>query len=370
MKFTVQKENIQNGLNAVIKAVATRAIQPVLSNVLIETVDDNLIRFCATDLDISIEVKVNATILEQGSITLPAKKLFEIISKLPNKTVSFELSTDNNLTKINCGNAKFDLLGISSSEFPLIVQPESDDFIEVEIETLLKAVKQSAFAVANYDGNNILSGIYFQLFENNLEMAATDGNRMSRVIKTVNNPENKEYKVVIPSRTLVEFSKILAGSTDETVKITIKSGQILFKLSDRGITSRLLEGQYPKYQQLIPSSYNIFAYAEKDSVIEALERTATMVNERTSIIKMNFSQNLLTLSADTPELGDSSDCLDIEYDAEDLVIAFNYKYVLDALKVIETDRVKIELGGSLSSALFKSDDQDSFLCLIMPVQIK
>ena len=315
-----------------------------------------------------LEVKVSATIIEQGSITLPAKKLFEIVSKLPNKPVNFELSPENNLTKITCGNAKFDLIGISSSEFPLIVQPESDDFIDVNIETLLKAVKQSVFAVANYDGNNILSGIYFQLSENSLEMAATDGNRLARVIKEVNNPEHKEYKVVIPSRTLVEFTRILTGSTDEDVKITIKSGQILFKLTDRCITSRLLEGQYPKYQQLIPSSYSIFAYAEKDAVIEALERTATMVNERTSIIKMTFFDNSLTFSADTPELGDSSDCIDVEYSSEEIVIAFNYKYVLDALKVIETDRVKVELGGALSSALFKSDDQDNFLCLIMPVQ--
>lgn len=370
MKFTVQKEIIQNGLNAVIKAVATRAIQPVLSNVLIETLDNNLIRLCATDLDISIEVKVPCTVLEQGSITLPAKKLFEIVSKLPDKNVNFELLTENNLTKITCGNAKFDIIGISSSEFPLIVQPESDDYIQVNIETLLKSVKQTVFAAANYDGNNILSGIFFKLSGESLEMAATDGNRLSKVIKNVTNQEGKEYEVVIPSRTLVEFSRILTGSNDENVQITIKSGQILFKLSDRCITSRLLEGQYPKYQQLIPSSYNIFALMEKDLLIEALERTATMVNERTSIIKMGFSKNSLTLSADTPELGDSSDIIEIEYNSDDINIAFNYKYVLDSLKVIESDKVKIELGGALSSALFKSDDEDNYLCLIMPVQVR
>lgn len=370
MLFNIQKENIYNALNAVIKATATRGIQPVLSNVLIETIDNDQIKLCATDLDISIEVKIPAMITTPGSITLPAKKLVEIVTKLPNQSIQFDLNQENNLTEIICGKSKFDLIGISSSEFPVITHLESPDFIDIEIVTLLKAIKETVFAAATYDTNNVLSGIFFQIKDNTLEMAATDGNRLAKTLKTIENNEGKEYSVVIPSRTLNEFARILTGVSDNKVAITIKNAQISFKLTDRVLTSRLLEGQYPKYTQLIPANYETVALADKDALIAALERTATLVNERTSIVKMVLNDNKLELLAETPDLGDSSDQIDVEYNGEELKIAFNYKYVLDTLKVLDSDKVKIELSSSLSPTLFKPDSEEDYLCLIMPVQIR
>jgi len=370
MRFIVQKEDIYNGLNAVIKATATRGIQPVLSNVLIETVDDGKIKLCATDLEISIEVKINANIEEQGSITLPAKKLYEIITKLPNKPVMFSLNSENNLTVIKCENSKFDLIGISASEFPPITYPESGESIEIEISPLLNSVKKTVFSAATYDTNNVLSGVYFNINGDKLEMAATDGNRLSRVIENIVNKENKEYSIVIPSRTLIEFSRIISGSNEKNVSITVKNGQISFKLENKFITSRLLEGNYPKYQQLIPSSYLIVAVSNRENLISALDRTATMVNERTSIVKLVFTENKLSLSADTPDLGDSQDEIEVEYKGEELKIAFNYRYILDALKAMDDEKIRIELGGPLSSALFKPESEESFLNLIMPVQVR
>ncbi|OGH99403.1 MAG: DNA polymerase III subunit beta [Candidatus Melainabacteria bacterium GWF2_32_7] len=370
MLFTIQKENIYNALNAVIKATATRGIQPVLANVLIETIDSDQIKLCATDLDISIEVNIPAEIITTGSITLPAKKLVEIVTKLPNQPIKFDLNHENNLTEITCGKSKFDLIGISSSEFPTISHIESEDSIEIEIEPLLKAIKETVFAAATYDTNNVLSGIFFQVKNNLLEMAATDGNRLTRTVKNINSLDGKEYSIVIPARTLNEFSRILTGTSDEKVSITIKSAQISFKLTDRVLTSRLLEGQYPKYTQLIPSNYEILAKADKNLLIAALERTSTLVNERTSIIKLIFNDNQLELLAETPDLGDSSDQIDIDYAGDELKIAFNYKYILDTLKVLDSDNVKIELGTSLSPTLFKPDSDEDYLCLIMPVQIR
>lgn len=370
MLFTVKKENIYNALSAVSKATATRGIQPVLSNVLIETVDNNQIKLCATDLDISIEVTIPADITNSGSITLPAKKLAEIVTKLPNQPVQFSLNDENNLTKINCGNSKFDLIGISSSEFPSISHLNSDEFIEIQIEPLLKGIKETVFAAATYDTNNVLSGVYFQINDNKLEMAATDGNRLTRTIKNITNQDNREYSIIIPARTLIEFARILMGTSDENVVIVIKGGQISFKLKDRILTSRLLEGQYPKYSQLIPANYEKLAKAEKDLLTSALERTSTLVNERTSIIKLIFNDNTLQLLAETPDLGDSSDQIDVEYTDEELKIAFNYKYILDILKVLDSSKVKIELSGALSPTLIKPDSEDDYLCLIMPVQIR
>lgn len=369
MQFTIQKDVIYNGLNVVGKAAASRGIQPVFSNILIETIEDNQLKLCATDLDISIEINIPAIIVKNGSITLPAKKISEIISKLPNEAVSFNLNEDNNLMEIKCVKSKFDIKGISAAEFPVIEYPESDDCINVDINPLLKAIKQTTFATATYDTNNVLSGVLFKINENNLEMAATDGNRLTRVKEKIQNNENKDYSVVIPSRTLKEFAGILSGIEDKIVAITVKNGQISFKLKDRYITSRLIEGQYPAYEQLIPKDYQIKAIADKNLLTNAIDRASTMVNERTNIVKFNFSEDKLKLTADTPDLGDSCDEIDIEFSSEELKIAFNHKYIQDFLKVVDSDKVLIELNGSLGGTLFKPADEDDFLCLIMPVQV-
>jgi len=369
MIFNVQKDVINNALGVVTKAAAIRGIQPVLSNVLLETVDEKEIKLCATDLDIYIEMKIPAIITETGSITVPARKLNEIISKLPNESINFNVEKETNTVKIKCGSSKFDIKGISASEFPPVEQPESEDFIEIEIDPFLKAVKQTIFATATYDINNVLSGIFCKISENTLEMVALDGNRLARVIEKIENKDKKSFSAVIPSRTLKEFSSILSGSEDEKVMISVKNSQILFKLNDRYITSRLIEGQYPKYEQLIPKNYTKNAVINKDNFILVLDRVATMVNERTNIVKMFFTKNNLKVTADAPDLGDSCDEVEVNYTEEDLTIAFNYRYIQDFLKVTDAEEVKIEFDGPLSGTLFKTGDDSDVLCLIMPVQV-
>ncbi|MDD3013808.1 MAG: DNA polymerase III subunit beta [Candidatus Gastranaerophilales bacterium] len=370
MQFTVQKENLYTGLNTTIRAIAVKNIRPVLSNVLIETIDENFIKISATDLDLSIIINIPALIVIPGSITLPARKLIEIVSKLPDKPVNFTLNTENNIVNITCEKSKFDLLGIPAGEFPPILQLESNESVDIEIEPLLKAIKQTAFTSANYDSNNVLSGVFCLIKDNSLEMVATDGNRLSKSVKTITNKENKEYSIIIPSRTLVEFTRVLSGVNNDTVSVTVQNNQISFNLQDRQLISRLLDGQYPKYNQLIPSNYEVLAKIDKTQLISSLERTSTMVNERTSIVKLIFTGNNLQLMAETPDLGDSSDQIDIEYQGDELKIAFNYKYILDVLNVLDSDNIKIELSGSLSATLIKPDSEEDYLYLIMPVQIR
>lgn len=369
MKFTVERDFINNALNVVSKAAAVRGIQPVLSNVFIETIDSAEIKLCATDLDISIEMKLSADVSEEGSITLPAKKITEIISKLPNEKVSFKLEKESNSVEIKCGKSKFDVKGISGSEFPPIEYPESDDFIEVEIEPLLKAVKQTIFATATYDMNNVLSGVFCKIEGNNLEMAALDGNRLARIKEEIENSDEKNFSVIIPSRTLKEFVNILSGTEDEKVAITVKNGQILFKLKDRYMSSRLIEGQYPNYEQLIPASNNKKAIIDRNKFLSSLDRVATMVNERTNIIKMSFNKDNLKITADTPDLGDSCDEIPVEYNSENIDVAFNYRYIQDFLKVLDVENIFIEMDSSLSGVLYKSENEKDAICLIMPVQL-
>lgn len=369
MKFSTEKDILNNALNIVSKAAAVRGIQPVLSNVLIETLDNNEIKLCATDLDISVEMNISAENTEQGSITLPAKKLTEIISKMPNEKINFSLEKEGNTAEIKCGSSKFDIKGISGSEFPPIEYPESDDYVEIEIDPLLRAVKQTLFATATYDMNNVLSGVFCKIEENTLEMAALDGNRLAKIKEVIENQDEKSFSVIIPSRTLKEFTNLLAGVEDEKVSITVKNGQILFKLSDRYIASRLIEGQYPNYEQLIPINNEKKAKINRSKLLSSLDRVATMVNERTNIVKFSFNRDSLKITADTPDLGDSCDELLVDYKSDSLDIAFNYRYVQDFLKVIEAENIIIEMDGSLSGVLYRSENENDAICLIMPVQL-
>lgn len=372
MKFNIEKNALLQGLRMVEKITLQRGIQPVLANILMEAVDGRTLKLTSTDLDILIKCNVKATIKEEGSITLPAKKLLEIVSKLPDKAINFVLG-ENNVVEITCGNSKFDIVGIDANEFPQVLDEEllnSPDKIDVEIKPFLKAVKQTVFSTASYDTNNILSGVYCKIINNELEMAATDGNRLSRIVEKVSTTDDKDISVVIPSKTLNELVRLIADSDDDKFSILVKKGQILFKLDDRVLLSRLLEGQYPKYQQLIPEKGEKIAVVDREELISALDRASTMVNERTSIVKFTFSDNKLLLKADTSDAGSSMDLVEVEYKEEELIIAFNYKYVLEALKIMDSEKVRIDLNSSLSATLFKPFNDENYICLVMPVQIR
>lgn len=372
MEFVIKKEDLFNGLKVVERATAMKGLQPVLANILIETIDKSTIKLTATDLDLTIISNVQAQIKEEGKITLPAKKLSDIVTRLSDNLINFKLNSDTNVVNLTCKNTKFDIIGISASEFPITsenIQFIEENAIEIELKPFEKAIRQAGFAAAGYESNNLLSGVVCDISENTLEMASTDGNRLARVREKIKN-KGKTGQFIIPSRTLQEFEKMSSFIDEEFVKIFTDKTKLIIKSENIIVISRLMEGQYPKYNQLIPQENSKEAIVNISQLISSLERVAIMVNERTSIVKFEFNNNKLVLKADTPDTGASEDEIDIEYGAEELKIAFNYKYVLDSLKHMETTEVKIGLNTSLSATVLKPNSEDDYICLIMPVQIR
>lgn len=373
MEFTIEKESLLTNLKIVEKTTVARGIQPVLSNILINASSDNFITFSATDLDISIMSKTIASVQTPGKITLPAKKLSEIVSKLSNKPIVFSLNGETNVVNIICGNSKFELIGISADEYPSLITEEDikdRESVEIDLNPFIKSIKYTAFSAANYENRNIISGVFCSISKDNIEMAATDGNRLTRIVEKITNEKDADISCVIPSKTLQEFLRISSFLNDEKLSLIIEKTRIVFKTSSMIMTSRLLEGEYPPYKQLIPQSCEKNALISREEMISALERVAVMVNERTNIVKFIFGENTLFLKADTPDAGLGEDSISAEYSDEELTIAFNYRYVLDSLKIMESEKVKIGLGGSLSATLFRPDSDDDYLCLIMPIQIR
>ncbi len=373
MKFIIRKEDLLNGIRIVERATSQKAVQPVLYNILIETLENNKIRLSATDLVLTVITTVDAQVQEQGKITLPAKKLNEIVSKLGNDLVTFESENDNTNVSITCQKSKFDIIGISANEFPAdIFNYEIDDSkcFDVELKPFLKGIHLAGFAAASYEVSNLLSGIVCDFNNGILEIASTDGNRLARVREKITSDISEQTQLIIPSRTLNELLKMSSFIEEDSIKICKDKSTIIFKSEKITTISRLLEGQFPRYNQLIPSESPKQAVINVSQLISALERVSVMVNDKTSIVKMLFANNELTLSADTPDAGKSEDKIDIEYDAEELLIAFNYRFVLDALRIIESDKVIIGLKAPLSATVLKPQSEDDFICLIMPVQIR
>ncbi len=371
MEFLVKKEDLFNGIKIVERATAMKGLQPVLANILIETINKTTLKLSATDLDLTVITTIQAQVEKEGKITLPAKTLSEIVTRLSEGLISFSKSTETNTVEIKSKNSKFEIIGISATEFPLIpdVEIKEENSVEIEMKPFTKAIRQAGFSAAGYETNNLLSGVVCDISENTLEMASTDGNRLSRVREKIEN-SNKTSNLIIPSKTLQEFIKMSSFIQEDKIKIYTDKTKLIIKSEDITMISRIMEGQYPKYNQLIPQDSPKEAIIKIGQLIAAIERVAIMVNEKTSIIKMEFSSNKLVLKADTPDAGASEEEIDIDYKFEELNIAFNYRYLLECLKNMETEEVKIGLNSSLSATILKPNNEDDYICLIMPVQIR
>lgn len=374
MEIILNKEDFSNGIKIVEKIASQKAIQPILSNILIETTSNDRIRMCTTDLTLSINCKTNAQVIEQGAITLTAKKVSEIVSKISSTEITLKTIEDTDNVKIKSGKTEFDLIGLNANDFPDILDDLSQvDFQKIVLDKneFLKAIKQVIFAVSQQETQVVLTGVCFTIENNTIEVAATDGNRLTRVRKELNETFDIPLSFIVPAKTLQEVQRISSLVEDENITLKVHKNKILFEFENLIFQSKLIEGVYPKYQQLIPSSNDKKIVVNRAELINSIDRVSIMVNERTNVIRFDFSQGQLEIMADRPDAGRSKDYIDIEYNQEDMLTAFNYKYVLDGLKNMDSKNIVIEISDVLAASIFKPQEDDSdYICLIMPVKVQ
>lgn len=374
MEIVLNKEDFSNGIKIVEKITSQKAIQPILSNILIETVSSDRVKFCATDLNLAINYKISAQVEKEGSITLSAKKLSEIVSKLSSTEVTLKIQEDTDNVKIKSGKTEFDMIGLCATEFPKVL----DEVVNPETKTIVlnknefsKAIKQVIFAVSQQETQAVLTGVCFNIENNILELAATDGNRLTRIQKEIDTTVEETINFIVPAKTLAEVQRISSIIEDENITLKVQKNKILFEFENLAFQSRLIDGIYPKYQQLIPNASDKKIIVDRAELINSIERVSVMVNDRTNVVKFNFSAGQLEIMADTPEAGRSKDYIDIQYDFDDMLTAFNYKYVLDGLKNMDSKNVEIEISDVLAASIFKpQDDKNNYICLIMPVKVQ
>ncbi len=415
MHFAVQRDTLVRALKDVTSALATRVVQPILSNVLIESIDETTVKFQATDLDLSIETKTQAVVYTQGSITLPGKKLLEVVSKLPNELVSFQINPEDCETRITCKRAKFTITGLAAGDYPRITEVRPDTSVVMPSQILKKSIAQTSFAAASYDASSILGGVYILLDGSIFECTATDGSRLAHrheelhallpVRKRVEEDKETEsqsatatldkpfsLRSIIPAKACAEIIKLLdaqdsvkgsssskedesgkedkSGGSSREVRIGMVEGQITFETDTHFLSTRLISGEYPRYHELFPNDYKFLATFDRDELVKAIDRVAVMSDDRTHLVKLHFEGDTLQISANTPDVGRASEELPVEFEGEPMDVAVNVKYILDVLQRLTVTSIRLEMTGSLKPLILKGVGDDQYKYLLMPVQAR
>lgn len=374
MKFKINKDHFSNGLQQVLNVVATRSTMPILSNVLIEAADGH-ISLTTTNLDLGIRCRIKAEIEIPGGITLPVRKLATIVRELPQADVFVEIG-DNNQTKITSGGSLFKIMGISTEEFPPLPTFENRHVFELGQEEVVNMLKSVSYGQSTDENRYILNGVYFNFADDKVTLVATDGRRLALTALDIEISEENAGSLILPAKTVAELERLLGKG--EKVKIAFSDRQVAFEVSigessDTGLTdqlylvSKIVEGNYPNYRQVIPKETEHRVKIERELMLECVRRAALVTSDKSNSVKLKVSKNLLEISGSSSEYGESHESMAIAYDGPEVQVAFNPQFLMEPLKALTKDEVFFEFKDELSPGLFKT--LDNFICVIMPLRL-
>ncbi len=381
MKLVCAQTEFNSALQLVSRAVASRPTHPVLANVLL-TADQGTERLSLTgfDLNLGIQTSFSATIETSGAITLPAKLLVEIVARLSTDSPITLISDDlgENVELIS-SNGSYQMRGMSSDDYPELPLVQSGRAFKVNRHSLIKALKSTIFASSSDEAKQLLTGVHLSFNGCEMISAATDGHRLAVLnikdaLESESANEIDDFAITLPSRSLREVERLMNSLRDnDTVSLFCDQGQVVFLSSDQVITSRTLEGDYPKYSQLIPSEFSRKIYINRNSFIQSLERVAVLADQLNNVVKITLDEKseIMKVTADAQDVGSGSESIPIKFIGESIQIAFNVRYVLEGLKSIDSDLVVLNCNSPNTPVILSAENSDSgFLYLVMPVQIR
>lgn len=363
MKFTCSKSNLLTGVQIVSKAVPNKTTMSILECILVDATSDS-IKLTANDMELGIETVIEGNIIEKGIIALDAKLFLEIVRKLPDNDITVE-SDASYKTTITCEKAKFNIIGKPGDDFTYLPKIEKLDSIMVSQFTLKEIIRQTIFSIADNDTNKLMTGELFEVNDNILKVVALDGHRISvRKIALKNSYDNK--KVVVPGKTLNEVSKILPGDTDKDVVIFFTDKHIVFEFDNTVVVSRLIEGDYFNIDHMLSSDYETKVKINKKEFYDCIDRATLLVKEgdKKPII-LNITDESLELKISST-IGSMNESIDISKNGKDLMIGFNPKFLIDALRVIDEEEIDIYLVNPKTPCFIK-DKENKYTYMILPV---
>ncbi len=366
MRFVCNQQVLAKALNIVLKAVTPRTTIPILKGLLL-TVDNNgILKMIASDMDLSIERKIQVHSAEEGSIVVSAKLFNDIIRKLPNDDV--EVTEENNTVTIRCLSSEFTIVGQPAEEFPSIGTVNSDERIKFDKAAIKEMIKKTSFSASIEESKGIIVGILIEMEDDYLSMVALDGFRMAVTKEKKANNDSK--KIVISAKIMNEIYKIFTETVeDEDVEMILDDKKAVFLMEDTKIVSRIMEGEFIKYKGIIPKEYSSKLIIDRLELLDSIERASLLAREgRNNLVKLSLEEDGLVITSSSEE-GNVIEKVNAHKEGNDLLIGFNAKYIIDALKVIDDEEIVMEFGSNVNPCLIKPIEGDQFLYLILPVRI-
>mgnify|MGYP000959911634 FL=1 len=374
MKFTCLQDNLSKGLGIVSRAVSARSTLPVLGNILLAT-DHAQVRLSATNLELAVTCWIGAKIEDEGSVTLPAKTLVDLVNTLPGEPVSLALTARTQTVNLNCGRIKASIKGIDAQEFPNIPPADLDKSIQLNVEDLRSMIQSVIFAAATDETRPVLTGVLARLEGNRFVLAASDGFRVAERTAYLSSPAVDPITAIIPARALAELARIIDPEQPVYMQLPPGRGQVIFHNGTVELVAQLIEGAFPVYQGIIPKSYRTRTVVGTDEFRKACRSSDIIAREaaHTTRLKIKPGEELtpghVTISATAAETGDNVADLDATIEGDAVEIAFNVKYLVDVLGVIDTPNVALETAGATSPGVIKPVGRDDYLYIVMPMHL-
>jgi len=365
MEILVPKNNLLKGLSLAGNVTSNKTnTLPILSNILIETLNDGKIRLVGTDLEVGISTIFNATIIKEGSITIPAKKIQEIVRELPEGDVEISVAK-NNAINIRAGKSFFKIMGLSKEDYPKLPEIDEKNAIEFEQAMIKESLSLTCFAISHDETRYVLNGVLVSVKAGKIKFVATDGRRLAYMDKELKNGVKQEFDMIIPTKAVHELLKIL--SWEGNMKIIPSKNQVIFQVEDTQIISRVIEGNFPNYEQVIPKGEKTTSSANREEFLQAVRRTALLTSADSPAVKLDFVKGKILISSRSPNLGEAKEELAADVKGDDIAIGFNPHYLIDVLKNLDVDEVLFSLTDPDKPGLVKG--KDGYLYVIMPMQL-
>lgn len=374
MKFKINRDHFVTGLQQVLNVVGTRAAMPILSNVLIRA-DGDHISLTTTNLDLGIRCQIKADVTEPGAITLPVRKLATIVRALPSMEVQVSAS-DESQAKITSGGSQFRIMGLGEDNFPTLPSFADQHVFNMSQAELAQMLKSVSYAQSSDENRYILNGVYFHFANEKLTLVATDGRRLALISKEMGVSEENSGQLILPAKTVAELERLLGQG--EEVRITFSDRQVAFTIQigkdseSSGLAdsiylvSKIVEGNYPNYEQVIPKQTEHRIKIERELLLECVQRASLVTSDKNTSIQIDVKPNLLEITGQSPDFGESHETMAIQYEGPEVKVSFNPQYMMDPLKALTKDEVFFEFKDELSPGVFRT--LESFLCVVMPLR--
>lgn len=365
MRFLCPQKVLMQGISIVQKSVSTKTTLPILKGICLEAAANKL-KLVGTDLEIGIENSIEVEVLDEGSAVIDARLLGEIVRKLPDSEVEVTL-LDNNQIKIKCENSEFNILSLSATDFPELPTIEEEDAYTIPQDLFRNMIRQTVFSTSQDESRPILTGVLMEIEGGVLNMVALDGYRLALRKGKIESPYN--YKVVIPGKTLNEVSRVMNVDEDDPIHIVITENHTLFTIGNTRLISRLLEGEFINYKQILPKEYKSRVKINTKSLLNSIERASLLAKEgKNNLVKFMIKDEVITITSNS-ELGKVHEEISINLEGADLEIAFNSKYFIDALKAIDDEEVYLNFTTNISPGIIKPVNNDNYVYLVLPVRV-